>query len=493
MKTRRLAVGIVWLVAVLPIYAKDKLSASVVKIYTTQRYPDFVRPWAKLTPTENAGSGVVIAGKRILTNVHVVQYASQIFVKADDSSDKLVATVVGTAPDFDLALLRLEDESFFENRRPIPLAKDIPHVKDKVTVYGYPTGGDHLSVTEGIISRIEYAPFYYQGAGLRIQVDAAINPGNSGGPAVANGQIVGLVFSKVTQADNIGYLISAEEINALLPRIASGKYRGQPKMLDQLQSVENDALRARLKLPKDVGGMMVTRPGSSSPTYPLRRWDVITKIGDYAIDKQGNIHVRDDLWLSFMYQVPRAAVKGKVGLTIYRDGKSLPIDLPVNTESQLVIPNLQGKYPRYFLYGPIVFSTPSQEFISRLGDRILRELAFAESPLLARLLDDRSSECEELVMLGYQLLPHPVTKGYGSSGFGIVTSVNNVRVKGLKHLVEILRDSKDEYLTFEIAGRYATLVFRRSELAKATEDILSSEGIRNECSEDLREVWRGAK
>ena len=83
---------------------------------------------------------------------------------------------------------------------------------------------------------------------MRIQVDAALNPGNSGGPAIANGKIVGLVFSIIPNADNIGYLIPVDEIRMFLNDIQDGKYEGKPKLLDNMQTVENKALREKLGL-----------------------------------------------------------------------------------------------------------------------------------------------------------------------------------------------------------------------------------------------------
>ena len=84
------------------------------------RYPDLVRPWAKQSPREASGTGVVIEGKRILTNAHVVLYASQLFVETSQSGDKRAATVESVSPGMDLAVLKLEDESFFEGRTPLP-------------------------------------------------------------------------------------------------------------------------------------------------------------------------------------------------------------------------------------------------------------------------------------------------------------------------------------------------------------------------------------
>ena len=93
---------------------ESKIRESVVKISATMRYPDLVRPWAKQSPREASGTGVVIEGKRILTNAHVVLYASQLFVETSQSGDKRAATVESVSPGMDLAVLKLEDESFFE-------------------------------------------------------------------------------------------------------------------------------------------------------------------------------------------------------------------------------------------------------------------------------------------------------------------------------------------------------------------------------------------
>jgi len=125
---------------------------------------------------------VIVEGKRILTNAHVVTYASQIQVQANHAGDKVAASVVAVAPEIDLALLKLDDESFFDSRPAVGRAGTLPKVKDTVMVYGFPTGGTSLSITKGIVSRIEFAAYSSSQSGLRIQIDAAINHGNSGGP-----------------------------------------------------------------------------------------------------------------------------------------------------------------------------------------------------------------------------------------------------------------------------------------------------------------------
>ena len=240
---------------------ENLIRESVVKISATMRYPDILHPWTKQSPREVSGTGVVIGGKRILTNAHVVLYASQLFVESQQSSEKLTATVEAVSPGMDLAVLKLEDESFFDKRPPLARVQTLPEVKETVVVYGYPQGGSSLSVTKGIVSRIEFAGYGEGASGVRIQVDAAINPGNSGGPALVDGKMIGLIFSKLTQADNIGYIIPGEEIELFLKDVADGKYDGKPAMHDSLQTMENPALRGFLRLDKKTAGDDRARPG----------------------------------------------------------------------------------------------------------------------------------------------------------------------------------------------------------------------------------------
>src|SRR5262249_7529621 len=201
---------------------------------------------------------------------------------------------------------------------PLPRAKMLPEIKDTAMVYGYPEGGTSLSITKGIVSRIEFSAYNYPVSGLRIQLDAAINPGNSGGPAIVGDKMIGLAFSRLTEADNIGYIIPSEEIDLLLQDIADGHYDGKPDLFDDFQTLENPALRAFLKLDKSVQGMIVHKPDSTDPAYPLKEWDVVTKIGDTPVDDQGMIKLGPNLRVHFRYMVQKIAKNGKLPMTVVR-------------------------------------------------------------------------------------------------------------------------------------------------------------------------------
>jgi S1-C subfamily serine protease len=472
---------------------------SVVKVFSTMRYPDPFKPWTKQAPNEVSGSGVVIEGRRILTNAHVVLYASQVQVQASAAGDKVPATVVAVAPGIDLAVLQLDDPTFFDTHPAVARASKLPHIKDAVMAYGFPTGGNSLSITKGIVSRIEFVSYNYPVSGLRIQVDAAINPGNSGGPAIAGDKMIGLAFSKLGgDAQNIGYIIPNEEVELFLKDIADGRYDGKPAMYDDLQTLENPALRDYLKLDKSVEGMVVHRPAHSDAAYPLKEWDVVSRIGNAPIDNQGMVKIDRDLRVSFGYLIQQTAVNGKLPLTVVRGGKTLAVQLPVSVEHPTLVTDLRGSYPSYFIYGPLVFSPATWQLVSSLENNtgLMRMLGLVKSPLVTRALDEPDGDLQELVVVSSPFFPHRIANGYSNPAGSVVYAVNGTRIKSLTHLVAVLRDLKDSFVTIEFDQKGGeALVFSRQAIMSATDDILMDNGVRAQGSPDTLAVWqeKGAK
>lgn len=473
---------------------ESAIRESVVKVTTTMRLPDLTHPWSKQSPRDSSGTGVVIEGKRILTNAHVVLYASQLYVESYQSSDKLSATVESISTGMDLAVLKLDDESFFDKRPPLPRTTALPEVKDSVLVYGYPQGGTSLSVTKGIVSRIEFAAYNDQTAGMRIQVDAAINPGNSGGPALVDNKLIGLIFSRLNQSDNIGYIIPSEEIDLFLKDVADGEFAGKPAMHDVLQTLENDALRGKLGLDKKTTGMVVHKPDSTEESYPLKEWDLITKVGDHEVDNVGMIKVRDNLRVRFQYMVQKLAKDGKVPLTVVREGKTTAIELPVSSQHEMLIESLRGRYPQYFVFGPLVFSPVSSEVLAGLGDRTAMLFSLIGSPIATRRGDRPRFPGEELVVVSSPMFSHRLSKGYSNPFMKVVKEINGTPVRNIRHLVELLRDATEKYVTISFDDRASeTIVFDREDVLRATDEILTDNGLRLQASEDLSTLWSEKK
>jgi hypothetical protein len=202
------------------------------------------------------------------------------------------------------------------------------------------------------------------------------------------------------------------------------------------------------------------------------------------------------LQVMFTYYVPKLAHDGVVPLTLVRGGQSMQADVPVASRRKRVIPRLDGTYPAYFILGPMVFSTASAEMVSGLfGDaRYLSFLSGKKSPLATRVNDQPAFDGEELVVVPSPFFSHRLTKGYDSPALHVMSKLNDVKIKNLAHLIELVRDCKDEYLEFKFAEtEVETLVFRRQDMLDATEDILSDNGIRKQYSDELGAVWNNKR
>jgi hypothetical protein len=306
--------------------------------------------------------------------------------------------------------------------------------------------------------------------------------------------MIGLAFSRLGgDSQNIGYIIPNEEVDLFLQDIADGHYDGKASMYDELQTLENPALRDFLKLDKGVEGMVVHRPDKTDASYPLKEWDVITLVGDTPIDNQGMVKLNKDLRVNFAYMIQRLTKDNTLPLTVVRDGKRIKVQLPVSADRPTLVPDLHGQYPSYFVYGPLVFSRATRQFLSVFENNagLLRLLGYVKSPLITRAFDAPSAELEELVIVSSPLFPHKLANGYSNPTGSVVYSVNGTAVKSLKHLVALLRDLQDPFVTIEFFTKGGeALVFSRAAIMAATDDILTDNGVRAQGSLDMMAVWQ---
>ena len=113
-----------------------------------------------------------------------------------------------------------------------------------------------------------------------------------------------------------------------------------------------------------------------------------------------------------------------------------------------------------------------------------------QSPLMTRKGDTLKFEGEQLIMAAVPLLPHPISKGYSGPYANVLAKINGEKVKNLKHMVQILRDTEEKQVKFEFAEKNASyLVFDRKELEEAMEDILIDNGIARQGSKKLLKEW----
>src|SRR5688572_22046017 len=184
---------------------------SVVQISTFSQQPLWDAPWRFDEVRRSSGTGFVIKGKKIMTNAHVVSWARQLLVRRYQDPRPYVARVTYAAHDCDLAIIEPDDPKFFEGMEPLEIG-DLPAVRSTVVTYGYPAGGEQISYTRGVVSRIEMQSYSHIGnrSYLAAQTDAAINPGNSGGPVIQDDKVVGVAFQGIPGLENAGFFITTD-------------------------------------------------------------------------------------------------------------------------------------------------------------------------------------------------------------------------------------------------------------------------------------------
>jgi hypothetical protein len=141
-----------------------------------------------------------------------------------------------------------------------------------------------------------------------------------------------------------------------------------------------------------------------------------------------------------------------------------------------------------------VFSKASYPFLSILGNKdAVSRLGFIGSPLITQLASSPDANRDEIVVVSSRFFPHKLTTGYSNPAGGVVHSVNGTPIRDLRHLVAVLRDLKDEFVTLEFDGIGGeAMVFPRAEMLAATDDILTDNGVRAQGSPDMMAVWQGA-
>ena len=203
---------------------------ATVKIYAISNSPDYYSPWKMLEMDSGSGSGAIIEKNRVLTCAHIISDHKYIQVQRYGEVQRFNARVVSVSHEADVAILTVDSEKFFENVVPLKFG-ELPKIQREVLVYGYPAGGDSLSITQGILSRIEHQSYAHSSLYLLAgQIDAAVNPGNSGGPVLVDGRIVGVAMMSYDpdELENTGYMVPAPVIKHFLKDIEDGEHDGIP-------------------------------------------------------------------------------------------------------------------------------------------------------------------------------------------------------------------------------------------------------------------------
>lgn len=461
----------------LALFAQESLKESIVKIYTVAKVPNYSIPWNSHIQRSH-GSGAIIQGNRILTNAHVVANETFIEVKRYGKTERYEAEVEFISHQVDLALLKLKDESFFEGTQALSLGR-LPRLQQNITVYGFPMGGNALSVSTGVVSRIEHTRYAHsQEMFLAIQIDAAINPGNSGGPAMSDGKIVGVVMQQISKSQNIGYLVPPQIVAHFLEDIRDGKCDGMANLGVGTQKMENATLRELYKMNKSQSGIRILDISEQSSLYGiLKEGDVLLSIDGHNIENDATVEFVKEQFTSYSYYIDQKQLGESITLEVLRDAELKKMSITLNNiaDDDLLVDTLEhDTMPRYFIYGGYVFTPLTRNLLLRSRSTLL-QLRKASSEWATK-------ERDEVVLL-LNVLADKSNRGDHGFALWMIDSVNAEKFKDFASFVKILKESKEPYIVLK--NRDGVEVAIDTKEAKEIEDsILKRYSIQSASSED---------
>ena len=464
-----------------------ELQRSVVKVLTVSDSPDYDQPWQTQGAVSSNGSGSIVStkhGLRVLTNAHVVENQVFVEVRRYGKSRKFVAEVEGVGHVCDLALLTVENEDFFDGTVPIELG-ELPSLGNNVSVYGYPIGGDRLSITKGVVSRIEMFPYAQsQRSLLAVQVDAAINSGNSGGPVIRDGKICGVAFQSLDDGEAINYMIAAPVVRHFLQDMEDGTFDGFPDLGIVTQKLESAALRRSVGLPdKQHGGVLVagvTYEGSAWNV--LKRGDVVLEIDGVKVAADGSVRFRKGERIDYAHIVASRHVGETVALKYWRGGECLEGIVKLRPPQFLVPEDRYDVKPTYYLFGGLLFVPLTRDYLKTWGSDWYHS---APNELLSIYESGIRTRGRKEVVVLQKVLADRVNQGYHALESKVVERVDGKKISCLRELVDRVESGDGEFVSFDTAdGR--RVVVDRALVAKRKRTIMRRFGVPADRSEDLR-------
>jgi S1-C subfamily serine protease len=474
-----LLVFVASLVVLLPTLCLAGPQDSMVKVFTTATTYNYDTPWQVSGVEQWSGSGCIISGKRILTNAHVVSNAAYIEVLRYGDSNKYTATVIAVSHEADLALLQVTDEAFFADTIALELG-ELPELQDGVVVYGFPEGGEGLSVTKGIISRIEITQYVHSRLHLLgLQIDAAINAGNSGGPVIKDGRIVGVAMQILEKAQNIGYIIPVPIIEHFLTDLKDGHHNGFPEDGIVIQGLENSIFRETLGLPPETTGVYIAEvvPGTSSDGY-LTSGDVILNVDGHSVANDGSVLLRPGLRIQSDYYITQHQMGDQVEMTIWRNGVRKNLSIPLTSRqgsSQIVKLMEYDLQPEYYILAGIILTPLSYNYLASWGEDWSEKAPIK----LLKYFYQFKGKADEQVVIVSGLLTSKMTTGYqNAAGDTRVVSVNGQSFTCFKELTVLLDQAltRDDPITLKTEDN-AVIVVSPHEHRKNEKELLKLYGI----------------
>jgi S1-C subfamily serine protease len=351
----------------------------------------------------------------------------------------------------------------------------LPVLRSIVETYGYPVGGQRISSTKGVVSRIEFNQYMHSGVDyhLTVQTDAAINPGNSGGPVIQDNKVAGVAFQNLSKMDNISFFIPTEIVHHFLSDLEDGAYDGYPDLGIQTVNMQNPAARLKAMMDEKETGVRIdlVNPDTSSDGY-LFEGDVILNAEGHDIANDGTVDLKG-LRLNFGVLIDRNQVGDSTELTVLRKGEKVKVAIPMKSPlKEQRYANIYDQLPRYYVYAGLVFIPLNRESINLLGSGIqtIADYNLLYEYLFKNLEHPEEKKDEPVILL--RRLDHSVNADMAWDKNLVVDKVNGRPINRLEDLIVSIETNTDQFHVIEFGYQGRFVVLDRAAADLANTDIL---------------------
>lgn len=446
------------LLSIPPLHAKkknfSKYTKSVFQILVKKKEPDYDQPWLAGKFERSRATAFLISDHRIVTNAHVVANALTIYLKKEGDPKLYEATTIISGEDCDLALVSPKDKSFFRGTQPISLSKEeLPDLDETIKVIGYPMGIGRLSITKGVLSRIDFSDYVHSNIKQHVllQTDAAINNGNSGGPMILHNKLVGIATQAINPdfAESMGFGIPVFILNHFLKDAQDGRYDGFVKLNVEYQKLNLLDENNFLNTPPDKGILVSDIYPGTPESKILEPGDIILEINGYTVYRDGTIKFME-MYLPFEQATETLFAGDIVELSILRNGTILHKSslLQIFSPDKVRMPKYNTQAD-YLIFLGLVFQPMSYNLIDNFWDS--KSITLDTAYYWQYFIKDRLYEFRREPVILTDILMDSINRHISTDSIGqIVHRVNGIKINSMKDLAEAFLHPVNNLHTIEI-------------------------------------------
>jgi S1-C subfamily serine protease len=454
-RVKPIFLALVFLLMAVPIFAgddSDSVENTPVRLHVTYQENNYSSPWKQRKSGSRSGYGCVLSSRRILTTADIVKDSTMIKVEKPSGKEYYPGRVEVIDYDIDLAVVSVQDESFFDGLRPVEMD---PRIRiDQPVKFLVMENSNKIRAIPGEIVKISVEN-YFLGPDKYLTYGAAVNFEDRGGgwsePVFSGDKLIGLTMS-YSGKKQYATIIPASIINRFLAAARPGGYIGFPHHGFIGAGVRDPIFREYLQLPPRGGGLYISSiyPGGSADGV-LREGDVLVSVDGFPIDVDG-YYINPD-WGSIDYRdlFSRFHSPGEdIEVGIFRGGKNLKKKIKLarpDLSDYLIPPYSGGEPPEYLIVGGLIFQELTADYLKDWGEK-WQTKANKKYLYYYTYHSRRPEPGRERIVILNKILPDRINLGYQSLADLVLAEVNGLPISKIGDVKEALNHPEKGFYRF---------------------------------------------